>query len=257
MNDEKLMKVSVVTPIHNESSNIPELVERIEKTMQAWAALEHGRQWEHVACDDHSSDGSFELLQKLTAAHPHLKPIKNPRRSGQTGGFETGFRNATGDVIVTMDADLQNLPEDIPLLLKPIEEGKLDLVNAIRTRRQHAGSLIAISKLGNVLIRWLMVCPVTDAASNFTALKASFAKDLTLVENDHRYVIPIFVRRGMDPKRIGEVNTRHEARRHGASKYSAIRKALTGFPELLRCKKRLRQGFYDWPAKGSIKRSDS
>lgn len=240
------MKVSVVTPIHNESSNIPELVERIEKTMEAWRALGPDREWEHLACDDHSSDDSLELLRKLAQTHPRLRPVQNPKRSGQTGGFETGFRNATGDVIVTMDADLQNQPEDIPLLLKPIEDGRLDLVNAIRTKRQHAGSLIAISKLGNVLIRMLMVCPVSDAASNFTALQASFAKDLTLVENDHRYVIPIFVRRGMNPKRIGEVNTRHEARKHGASKYSALRKAFTGFPELLRCKKRIRNGFYDW-----------
>ena len=239
----------MVTPIHNESSNIPELIERIEKTMTAWCSEKPGRDWEHLACDDHSSDGSFELLKNLTEKHARLKPVQNPKRSGQTGGFETGFRHATGDVIVTMDADLQNQPEDIPVLLKPIDEGRLDLVNAIRTRRQHAGSLIAISKLGNVLIRWLMVCPVSDAASNFTALKSSYAKDLTLVENDHRYVIPIFVHRGMDPKRIGEASTRHEARRHGASKYSAIRKAFTGFPELLRCKKRLKQGFYDWKKK--------
>lgn len=240
------MKVSVVTPIHNESVNIPELVERVTATMEAWRALQPGREWEQVACDDHSTDGSLELLRKIALTNPRLKPVLNPKRSGQTGGFETGFRNATGDVIVTMDADLQNQPEDIPLLLKPIEEGRLDLVNAIRTRRQHAGSLIAISKLGNVLIRWLMLCPVSDAASNFTALKASFAQDLSLLENDHRYVIPIFVRRGMDPKRIGEAETRHEARRHGASKYSALRKALTGFPELLRCKKRIKAGFYDW-----------
>jgi len=241
------MKVSIITPIHNETSNIPELVERIEKTMEAWRALEAGRDWEHVACDDHSTDGSLEMLKDLAKKHPHLKPVQNPKRSGQTGGFETGFRNATGDVVVTMDADLQNQPEDIPLLLKPIEEGRLDLVNAIRTKRQHAGTLIAISKLGNVLIRLFMTCQVSDAASNFTALKSSYARDLKLVENDHRYLVPILVRRGMDPKRIGDANTRHEARKHGASKYSALRKALTGFPELLRCKKRLRKGVYDLP----------
>lgn len=241
------MKVSIITPIHNETSNIPELVERIEKTMESWRALEPGREWEHVACDDHSTDGSLEMLKDLVKKHPRLKPVQNPKRSGQTGGFETGFRNASGDVVVTMDADLQNQPEDIPLLLKPIEEGRLDLVNAIRTKRQHAGTLIAISKLGNVLIRLFMSCPVSDAASNFTSIKASYVKNLSLFENDHRYVIPICVRRGMDPKRIGEAPTRHEARRHGASKYSAIRKALTGFPELLRCKKRLRQGVYDLP----------
>jgi len=241
------MKVSVVTPIHNESRNIPELVDRIEKTMESWRALETGRDWEHLACDDHSTDGSLELLQQLVAKHPRLRPIRNPKRSGQTGGFETGFRNASGDVIVTMDADLQNQPEDIPLLLKPIEEGRLDLVNAIRTKRQHAGSLIAISKLGNVLIQMLMTCPVGDAASNFTALKSSYVRDLSLFENDHRYVIPICVLRGMDPKRIGEAPTRHEARKHGSSKYSAIRKAITGFPELLRCKRRMRKGIYDFP----------
>jgi len=239
------MKVSVVTPIHNESANIPELVARIEKTLESWRAGRSGREWEHLACDDHSSDNSLELLLQLQAKHPRLRPVQNPKRSGQTGGFETGFSNATGDVIVTMDADLQNLPEEIPLLLQPLEEGRLDLCNAIRKKRQHAGALIAISRLGNVLIQWFMICPVADAASNFTALRASFVRGLKLVENDHRYLIPILVRRGMDPRRIGEVPTRHEARKHGASKYSALRKAVTGFPELLRCKKRIKAGFYD------------
>ena len=188
------MKVSVVTPIHNESSNIAELVQRIEQTLEAWRNAKGGRDWEHLACDDHSTDDSLAKLNELSKSHPRLRPVQNPKRSGQTGGFETGFRHAAGDVIVTMDADLQNLPEEIPLLIAPIEEGRLDLVNAIRTRRQHASSLIAISKLGNVLIQLLMTCPVSDAASNFTALKASFAKDLRLIENDHRYLIPILVR---------------------------------------------------------------
>jgi dolichol-phosphate mannosyltransferase len=240
------MKVSVVTPIHNESANIPELVERIAAAMEAWRNTKADRDWEHLACDDHSSDGSLELLKSLTKKFPRLRPLQNPKRSGQTGGFETGFRHATGDVIVTMDADLQNLPEEIPLLVAPLEDGRMDLCNAIRMKRRHAGSLIAISKLGNMLIQWFMTCPVSDAASNFTALKACFARDLALVENDHRYLIPILVHRGMDARRIGELPTRHEARKHGASKYSALRKALTGFPELLRCRKRLRQGFYDW-----------
>jgi dolichol-phosphate mannosyltransferase len=244
------MKVTILTPIHNETATIPELVERIEKAMEAWRGQKEGRDWEHLACDDRSTDGSLELLQKLAAAHPRLRPVQNPRRSGQTGGFDTGFRHASGEIIVTMDADLQNLPEDIPLLVAPLEEGKLDLCNAIRTKRQHAGTLIAISKLGNLLIRLLMTCPVSDAASNFTALRSSFVRNLTLIENDHRYLIPILVRRGLDPKRIGEAPTRHEARKHGASKYSALRKALTGFPELLRCKKRIRAGFYDSPGRG-------
>ena len=239
------MFVSIVTPIHNEEANIPELVARIERTMETWRAARPGNEWEHLACDDHSSDRSLALLRELGSGHPRLRPVQNPQRSGQTGGFQTGITHARGDVLVTMDADLQNFPEEIPLLLQPLEEGRLDLVNAVRTQRQHARTLIAISKLGNVLIRGLLTCPVSDAASNFTAFKAAFAQGLKLIENDHRYLIPILVRRGLQAGRIGEVPTRHQARRQGASKYGAVRKALTGFPELLRCKRRIKTGFYD------------
>ncbi|MCK6472580.1 MAG: glycosyltransferase family 2 protein [Planctomycetes bacterium] len=241
----RVRSVTVVTPIHNEEACIPELVERVERTMEQWREGVEGREWEHLACDDHSTDGSFALLQKLHETHPRLRVERNPRRSGQTGGFETGFRHAKCDWVVTMDADLQLFPEDIPLLLAPIEEGRLDLTNAIRTKRRHAASLIAISRLGNLLIRMLLTCPVADAASNFTALPAKLAKNLTLVENDHRYIIPILVRRGLDPKRVGDVDVRHAARKHGASKYKALRKAVTGFPELLRFRKRLKRGAYD------------
>jgi len=238
------MKVSIVTPIHNEESSIPELVERITTTMEAWRAKAAERDWEHIACDDWSSDGSLALLKKLAESNTRLKPVQNAKRSGQTGGFETGFRNATGDYIVTMDADLQNFPEDIVELLKPIEEGRLDLTNAVRMKRRHNPLMIAISKGGNLLIQMLLTCPVSDAASNFTALPAKFAKDLSLIENDHRYIIPILVHRGLDPKRIGDVPTRHAARKHGASKYKVIRKAVTGVPELFRFRKRLKRGFY-------------
>ncbi|GMV79478.1 MAG: hypothetical protein AMXMBFR7_06620 [Planctomycetota bacterium] len=243
-----IRKVSVLTPIHNEAGNIPELVERICATMEAWRAEQPAREWEHLACDDHSTDGSLELLQHLSARYPRLRALRNPVRGGQTGGFQTGFRHATGDTIVTMDADLQNYPEDIPKLLAPLEAGRLDLTNAIRMRRQHAAGLVAISRLGNWLIRMLMTCPVQDAASNFTALPAILAQGLELRENDHRYVIPILVRRGLDPRRIGDVETRHAPRKHGASKYRALRKAWSGFPELLRCRKRLKAGFYDLQA---------
>jgi len=118
------------------------------------------------------------------------------------------------------------------------------LTNAVRMKRRHNPLMIAISKGGNLLIQMLLTCPVSDAASNFTALPAKFAKDLSLIENDHRYIIPILVHRGLDPKRIGDVPTRHAARKHGASKYKVIRKAMTGVPELFRFRKRLKRGFY-------------
>lgn len=243
-----IRKVSIVTPLHNEERNLEELVQRIAATLEAWRAARPGAEWEHLACDDHSTDGSLALLRKLAETNPRLRPLQNPRRSGQTGGFETGFRHAAGDVIVTLDADLQNYPEDIPLLLEPLEAGRLDLTNAVRLGRRHSLPMILISRGGNLLIRSLLTCPVSDAASNFTALPARLARELTLVENDHRYLIPILVRRGLDPGRIGDIGTRHAARKHGASKYKVLKKALSGIPELFRFRRRLKAGFYDLPA---------
>jgi glycosyltransferase involved in cell wall biosynthesis len=240
----KIRKVSILTPIHNEEANLKELVERVGRVMEDWRKAEEGRDWEHLACDDHSTDHSLELLQTLAGGQGRLKPLRNPVRSGQTGGFATGFKHATGDVIVTMDADLQVFPEDIPLLLAPLEEGRLDLSNAIRMNRRHSRLLILISRLGNHLIRLLMTCPVRDAASNFTALPARWIRSLPLIENDHRYLIPILIRRGLDPKRIGDVPVRHAPRRQGTTKYKAMQKALRGLPELWRCRKRLKAGFY-------------
>jgi glycosyltransferase involved in cell wall biosynthesis len=239
-------KVSIVIPIHNEEENLPELMARVTKTLEAWRAARPGSDWECLACDDHSTDKSLSVLKKLAVASPRLRPLRNPKRSGQTGGFQTGFSHATGDTIVTMDADLQSYPEDIPLLLEPVEQGRLDLANALRVRRQHSRWLVAISRGGNLLIRLFLTCPVQDAASNFTALPARLVKDLTLVENDHRYLIPILIRRGLDPTRVGDVPTRHAPRKHGVSKYTVLRKALTGIPELLRFRRRLETGFYDW-----------
>jgi glycosyltransferase involved in cell wall biosynthesis len=237
--------ISIVIPVFNEAENLPELIERLSGTMEQWCAERTGSRYEILICDDHSTDASFALARTLTRDVPNLRALQNSKRSGQTGGFRTGFQEARGDTIVTMDGDLQVLPEDVPRLLSPLENDRLLLTNAVRAGRQHSVAIKAISSLGNSLLRLTVPCPVADAASNFTAFPAALARDLPLVENDHRYLIPILIRRGLPPQRIGDVEVRHEARKRGVSKYSATRKLLTGVPELLRFRQRWQSGYYD------------
>lgn len=242
-----IRRVSIVTPIHDEEANLAELCNRIASTMEAWRSERAGTDWELLACDDASSDESLEVLRAIAKREPRVRPLSNLRRSGQTGGFVTGFAAASGDVVVTMDADLQVFPEDIPALLAPLERDERDLTNAVRVGRQHGAASIAISRLGNAALRLLLRVPVADAGSNFTAVRARFVRGLRLVENDHRYLVPILVRRGLDPARVADVPVRHAARRRGASKYRALEKAIGGAPELLRVRRRIASGFYDEP----------
>jgi len=162
-------------------------------------------------------------------------------RSGQTGCFQTGFNKALGENVITIDSDLQVFPEDIPLLINRMQEG-YELVNAIRNKRKHHPLIVISSKTYNVLMKIFFNCPVKDAASNYTAIKTEFVKNIKLVDNDHRYLIPIVQRRGLS--KISEVEVRHAERKKGKAKYG-VSKAITGFPELVKAWLRIRKGFYD------------
>lgn len=236
------MKVTIVTPIYNEEENLRDLVERVRQVMEAWRAEHPGSDWEMLACDDCSTDGGPAILAELAAENPRLRSLRNPSRGGQTAALATGFRHASGDVVIAMDADLQVLPEDLPLLLAEIESGRAELVNARRVRRQHNWILRATSFLGNAAMRLLFRVPVRDAASNYMAVRTKYLKDLPLIHNDHRYLVPILMRRGVG--RIVEVDVRHEARRRGKSKYGIL-KGIDGLPEMIRAYLRIKRGYYD------------
>ncbi|MCX7804313.1 MAG: glycosyltransferase family 2 protein [Planctomycetota bacterium] len=236
------MRVTIVTPIYNEEGNLRELADRVVKVMEAWRAGHPAADWEMLACDDCSTDGGPAILEELAAKNPRLRVLRNPSRGGQTAALAAGFRHASGDVVVTMDADLQVFPEDLPLLLAEIESGRAELVNGRRARRQHNCILRATSALGNAAMRLLFRVPVRDAASNYMAVMARYLKDLPLAGNDHRYLVPILMRRGV--RKIVEVAVRHEARRSGRSKYGLL-KGIRGLPEMIRAYFRMRRGFYD------------
>lgn len=220
----KRLKVSIVCPSRNEAKTFPELVRRIDTTMKK---LDYD--WEIMIVNDASIDNSTEVLRKLQKQYKQLRPITHTKNKGQTGCFSSGFQNATGDIIITMDSDLEVIPEDIPLFLQKLEKDA-DVVNGIRTNRKHTFTIHFASRIYNLLMFLFFKTLTYDSASNFTAFRGKFVKGLKLRYNDHRYILPIVQHRGA--KEIDEVIIHHYRREVGRSKYSAMKKFFYGFLEL-------------------------
>ena len=201
-----------------------------------------GNKWELLLIDDNSSDNSLNIMKSLAKKYNHIKIFHHESNRGQTGCFKTGFDNARGDYVITMDGDLQVYPEDLPLFIEKIKKG-YEFVNAIRENRQHSPWMIFASRVNNTLMFVFFKSPVMDNASNYTAIKTEFVRNLPLTDNDHRYLAPITMRRGL--KKFGEVIIRHDLRKRGKSKYTALPKYLKGFPELFIAWWRIRTGEYD------------
>jgi glycosyltransferase involved in cell wall biosynthesis len=233
-----MVKVSVICPIKNEKGTILTLVSRVSYVMNK----NYGKQWELILVDDASKDGSTEILNKIEGTSKNLVIAHHKKSSGQTGCFKTGFEIANGDIVVTIDGDLQMPPEDIPRFVKKIDAG-YDVINAIREHRKHPFWIKVASRIYNVLMLLLFDSPVLDAASNFTAFRSRYVKGLPLKNNDHRYIIPITMRRGA--KRIGELIVEHKGRLTGKSKYGAIGKYLRGAPEIILAFFKIKFGNYD------------
>ncbi len=230
------MKISLVSPERNEKAVLPELLCRVNAVM-----AKHFKQneWEYIIVDDASTDGSSETLLQLAKRYKNLKPVFHGERKGQTGCFQSGFEAAKGEYAITMDADLQVLPEDLPLFFAKIREG-YELVNGIRENRQHPFLVRLASRGYNLLMLLIFNCPVLDAASNYTAIKSVYLKNLRLVDNDHRYLIPILQKRGL--LKIGEAVVRHQRRAKGRSNYVAWKKYIKGIPEIFLAYIRIRFG---------------
>jgi glycosyltransferase involved in cell wall biosynthesis len=207
--------VSVVIPVYNEVESIP-LLHR-----QVTAALNNaGRSYEILFVDDGSHDGSFEQLAELARQDRALRVLRLRRNFGQTAALQAGIQAAIGDVIVTMDGDLQNDPSDIPLLLAKIDEG-YDLVHGWRKNRQdrwldrRLPSLIA-----NKLISRVTRFPIHDLGCTLKAIRREIAQDLELYGEMHRFIPILAFARGA---RCVEMVTRHHPRRFGTTKYGISR----------------------------------
>jgi len=166
--------------------------------------------------------------------------LQHQESHGQTGAFKSGFDAAEGKIIITMDADLEVLPEDMPLFLNKTKEG-YEMVNAVRSERKHEKIINLQSKIYNILMKIFFASPFKDSASNYTAFLSQYARNLPLIDNDHRYLYPIFKSRGL--KKTAEVTVQHQLRKKGTSKYSRFKAIKSGL-EIIPAYIRVKNGYY-------------
>jgi glycosyltransferase involved in cell wall biosynthesis len=230
--------ISIISPFCNEKDNLVELVERILKTLNEYYDR---RELEIIMVDDGSSDGGNIVVRKLSEKYAGVKLITHHKKMGKAAALSSGFSLAQGDIIITMDSDLQGIPEEIPLFLERMNKG-YDLVNGIRLRRKETLFLRLCSKILSLLVSIFLKILVRDVSSNFTAVKKEFVNGLSLSANDHRYIIPIMHKRGA--VRIIEVGIRHAKRLKGKSNYR-VSKIVSAVPEFFSFYFRLKKGLYD------------
>jgi len=201
--------LSLVVPVFNERDNLPLLVREI-------AAALAGRRYEIVTVDDGSTDGSLEALKTLKRAHPELHIVAFAANAGQTAAFAAGFRAARGDVIVTLDADLQNDPADVPALVAQLETSGAAAVVGYRVGRRDSGWKRVQSWIANGVRNWLNRETIRDTGCSLKAFRADAVRALPLFNGMHRF-LPTLVR--MQGGRVVEAPVRHRPRRFGRTKY--------------------------------------
>lgn len=209
------MKLSVVVPVYNEEENVEELHERIARALDRSTY-----EYEVLFVDDGSRDGTVRLLRDIASRDARVRVIKLRRNYGQTPSMRAGIDAAAGEVIVTMDGDLQNDPEDIPSLVAHLDQG-YDLVAGWRRNRQDALiSRKVPSRIANWLIAQVVSVPIRDNGCSLKAYRAAVIKRTPLYSEMHRF-IPAMVTAGGG--RIAEVPVRHHPRLRGTSKYGISR----------------------------------
>lgn len=202
--------VSLVIPLYNEAESLPILAGEIRAAMET-----AGRTWEAIYVDDGSTDESPAVLRTLAGEDPRLRVLRQRRHSGQSAALAAGFRHACGAVVVTLDADLQNDPADIPRLLEHL--GDCDVVCGVRVRRQDGWLRRASSRIANRIRNRVTRESVTDAGCTLRACRAEFLRRIPLFNGMHRF-LPTLLR--MAGARVTEVPVHHRPRRHGRSKHN-------------------------------------
>lgn len=214
--------VSVVIPAYREAENLPPLLAELRDVLEPT-----GLPWEVVIADDGSPDGSADLLLAESRRDPRVKPVLLAERAGQSAALAAGMLRAGGETIVTMDADLQNDPADIPRLLSALEHA--DVVSGIRRIRNDTWVRRASSRIANTVRRTMLGDPVTDIGCSLKAYRREALEAMPLFTGAHRFLPALCVLRGA---RFTEIDVHHRARRHGTSKYGVSNRMWRGMVDL-------------------------
>lgn len=219
------MDISLVIPTYNEEESLPELMGWIEAVMQR-----EGFSYEAIFVDDGSKDRSWQVIESLRAANPAVKGIRFLHNYGKSAALYCGFEKAQGDVVITMDADLQDSPDEIPELYRMIREEGYDLVSGWKKKRFDPLGKTLPSKFFNRTARMVSGIRLHDFNCGLKAYRRNVIKSIEVYGEMHRY-IPILAKNA-GFKKIGEKVVQHQARKYGVSKYGWER-MIKGYLDLL------------------------
>jgi len=220
----KNLAISVAIPVFNEVESIEDLVTRVESSLN-----QIGHPWELILVDDGSNDGSFDKIRELKTGRPWLRGLRFSKNNGQTAAMGAGIKAAQGELIVTLDADLQNDPADIPLLLAGIEQG-YDAAVGWRKKRNDTLVRRLSSRFANWVRNLISSATIKDTGCSLKAFKAEAIKPIELFEGMHRF-LPTLVK--MNGGTVVEIEVSHHPRQKGESKYNVWNRVFRSFLDLL------------------------
>jgi len=211
------MDISLVIPLKDEEESLPELSEWISRVMNA-----NNYSYEIIFVDDGSTDNSWNIIEELRNKNPNIKGIKFQSNYGKSAGLNEGFRAAQGDVIITMDADLQDSPEELPELRRMIIEEGYDLVSGWKKKRyDNALTKNIPSKFYNAATRWMSGIKLHDFNCGLKSYRKNVIKSIEVYGEMHRYTPVLAKWAGF--KKVGEKVVTHQARKYGVSKFGISR----------------------------------
>ena len=220
------MDISVVIPLYNEEESLPELYAWIERVMHA-----NDFTFEVIFVNDGSTDHSWDVIQRLAETHPEVHGIKFRRNYGKSPALYCGFKQAQGDVVITMDADLQDSPDEIPGLFKMIKIDGFDLVSGYKQKRYDPLSKTLPTKLFNATARKISgIKNLHDFNCGLKAYRKDVINNIEVYGEMHRYIPYLAKNAGFD--RIGEKVVHHQARKYGSSKFG-LNRFFNGYLDLI------------------------
>ena len=220
------MDISIVIPLYNEDESLPELIAWIERVVNS-----HNFSYEIVLVDDGSKDRSWELIETNAKRNAHIHGIKFRRNYGKSAALHCGFQAAKGDVVITMDADMQDSPDEIPALYDMIMKEDYDMVSGWKKKRYDPLSKTLPTKLFNATARKFSGIKLHDFNCGLKAYKNKVVKNIEVYGEMHRYIPYLAKNAGF--KKIGEKVVQHQARKFGKTKFGGLNRFFNGYLDLI------------------------
>src|SRR6266550_5336036 len=217
--------LSLVIPAYNEQESVPTLLSRVESSL-----ARVGKPFEVILIDDGSTDDTSRLLADAMQTRPWLRVLRMSKNGGQSAAFEAGFEAARGQIIATIDADLQNDPEEIPRLLPLLDQQNVDMITGWRKDRQDTSFRRWQSRQANRIRNWISKETVNDSASSLKIYRAHTIKGMKLFNGAHRFFPTLVKMRGY---KVLETPVKHSPRFAGTAKYGFRNRAFRAFIDLL------------------------